>query len=150
MRALMFAAAAAAPLLLAGCGPSGGKPPGKSPAELLAELPAPYSAGDVNAGKQVFALCTACHTIGPGQPNTVGPNLHDVFGAAAGSKADFAYSPGLKAAGWTWDAARIDQWVSDPTGLIPGTKMVFIGVKDPKQRTDLIAYLKVASSSAAP
>ncbi|OYX35306.1 MAG: hypothetical protein B7Y99_04130 [Caulobacterales bacterium 32-69-10] len=132
-------------LALSACGAPKG-PPGKSAAELVAELPAPYNTGDPEAGKQVFATCTACHTIGDGQPSTVGPNLHGVFGAKAGHKTDFKYSPGLLATGWTWDAERIAAWVADPTGLVPGTKMVFIGVKDPKQRTDLIAYLKVASS----
>jgi cytochrome c len=147
MRTLILAAMAAA-LPLAACGP--GKPAGKSEAALLAELPAPYNTGDVAAGRQLFALCTACHTVGPGQPNTVGPNLNGIFGAMAGHRTDFTYSPGLKAAGWTWDAARIDAWVTDPKALVPDTKMIFIGLKNPKQRTDLIAYLKVATSGGAP
>src|SRR4051794_31327969 len=112
MRALILAALAAA-LPLAACGPSA-KPAGKSQAALLAELPAPYNTGDVAAGQEVFSQCTACHTIQAGLPNGVGPNLHGVFGRMAGSKADFAYSPALKATGWTWDAARIDAWITDP------------------------------------
>jgi cytochrome c len=143
MRAILAATTLAA-VAAGACAPA--KPAGKTEAELLAELPAPYNGGDPAAGKQVFALCTACHTIGPDQPSTVGPNLHGVFGAVAGHKADFKYSPGLAAAGWTWDAERIATWVTDPKAQVPDTKMVFIGVKDAKQRTDLIAYLKVASS----
>jgi cytochrome c len=140
----MILAAAAAVLSLAACGPS--TPPGKSPAELIAELPAPFNMGDFAAGKQVFTQCAACHTIGKDQPNTVGPNLYGVFGRKAGSKADFKYSPGMAAAAWTWDAERISNWITDPRAMITGTKMVFIGVKDPKQRADVIAYLKVATS----
>jgi cytochrome c len=147
MRALRIVAIAAAALPLLACGPSGGGGSGKSDQQLLAELPAPYSTGDVAAGKQVFALCTACHTVGAGQPDTVGPNLHGIFGAKAAHRPEFKYSPGLKAAGWTWDAARIDAWIADPRAMVPDTKMVFIGVKDPKQRADVIAYLKVASSA---
>jgi cytochrome c len=147
MRALTYAAVAAAALPLLACGPGGGVS-SEAQQKLLAELPAPYSTGDVKAGKQVFALCTACHTIGQGQPNTVGPNLHGVFGARAGTKPGFGYSPGLRATGWTWDAQHIDAWVTAPGKLVPDTAMVFIGIKDPKQRTDLIAYLKVASSVA--
>lgn len=146
MRASTLAAITAT-AFVAACSPKA--PPGKSPAELVAELPAPYNTGDVAAGKQVFSQCTACHTIGDAQPSTVGPNLHGVFGAKAGSKTDFKYSPGMLAAGWTWDAEKIAAWVADPMAQVPGTKMAFIGVKDAKQRIDLIAYLKVASSSAA-
>src|SRR3954469_15837112 len=78
MRATTLAAITVTALALGACGGPKG-PPGKSAAELLAELPAPYNTGDVEAGKQVFAQCAACHTIGDGQPSTVGPNLHGVF-----------------------------------------------------------------------
>src|SRR5690606_14088149 len=107
---------------LAACG--GEKAPaGPSAAELVAQLPAPYNTGDVDAGKQVFSQCAACHTIGSGQPSTVGPNLHGVFGAKAGHKTDFKYSPGLLATGWTWDAEHVAAWVTDPKALVPDTKM---------------------------
>jgi cytochrome c len=145
MRTTTLAAITVTALALGACGAPKG-PPGKSAAELLAELPAPYSTGNVEAGKQVFAQCAACHTIGDGQPSTVGPNLHGVFGAMPGHKTDFKYSPALLAKGWTWTPEQIAAWVTEPTVLVPGTKMAFIGVKDPKQRADLIAYLKVASS----
>ena len=58
----------------------------------------------------------------------------------------FKYSDGLKAAGFTWDAAHIDQWITNPRAVIPGTKMSFAGVKDAKDRADLIAYLKTETS----
>ena len=75
-----------------------------------------------------------------------GPNLYGVFGRKAGTQPGFAYSDAAKQAAITWDAAHIDSWITDPRAVLPGTKMSFVGLKDPKDRTDLIAYLKVATS----
>ena len=72
----------------------------------------------------------------------VGPNLWGVFGRKAGSVASFNYSDGMKAAGFTWDAAQIDKWIENPPALITGTKMTYAGMKDAKDRIDVIAYLK--------
>jgi len=136
---LVFAAAA----LLSGCGTA----PTKSAEALKAELPAPYDTGDVAAGKQVYLQCVACHTANEGGADMVGPNLFGIFGGKAGAhRPAFAYSDGLKATGWTWDAARLDAWLANPKALVPDSKMVFVGVQDAKQRRDLIAYLKVATS----
>jgi cytochrome c len=115
---------------------------------LLAALPAPFSGGDVEVGKARFVQCAACHTITKGGPNLTGPNLYGVFGRKAGSVSDFSYSDGVKAAGFTWDAKRIDTWITAPSAMIPGTKMSFVGLKDPKDRIDVIAYLKTATSPA--
>ena len=112
-------------------------------AALLAALPAPYNAGDLANGQRKFALCRSCHTIAEGGPALTGPNLHGVFGRQAGASADYAYSPAIKAAGFTWDGEHLDKWLADPRGFLPGTKMAFAGLKDPKDRVDLIAYLKV-------
>jgi cytochrome c len=134
---------AAAAALTAACGPSGGGAPGKTAAELTAELPAPY----VVAGKLVFLQCAACHTATKDGANMVGPNLYGVFGSKAGTRrADFAYTDELKATGWTWDAATLDRWVENPSAVLPKTKMAFIGLKNPQDRINLIAYLKVAAS----
>lgn len=129
---------------LAGCSPA--KPSGPSAQTLLAELPVPYNTGDVAAGKEIFVVCSTCHTATQGGADMTGPNLYGVFGRKAGGRPGFAYSDALKAAGWTWDAKQIDAWVTDPMARVPGTKMAFVGVKSPKQRADLIAYLKVATS----
>jgi cytochrome c len=109
----------------------------------IASLPAPYNTADLDNGESKFALCSTCHTLPEGGPNMTGPNLHGIFGRKAASVAGFSYSDGLKAAGWTWDAAHIDTWITDPKAVIPGTKMTFAGLKDPKDRTDVIAYLMV-------
>lgn len=112
-------------------------------AALLASLPAPYNTGDLANGQKQFQLCRSCHTITEGGANMTGPNLHGIFGRTAGTVEKFRYSEPLKAAGFVWDGAKLDQWLADPRGFLPGNRMSFMGVKDAKNRIDLIAYLKV-------
>lgn len=113
----------------------------------IAALPAPYNQGDYLAGQKVFAQCRSCHSIEAGGRNLVGPNLHGLFGRTAGSVEGFAYSDALKGAGFTWDAEQLNNWLTNPTGFLPGNRMAFAGVRDETQRRDLIAYLKVESAS---
>ncbi len=63
-----------------------------------------------------------------------------MVGRQAGTVADYAYSPALKASGLTWDQANLDRWLTNPQALVPGTKMYFL-LKDPQSRADIIAYL---------
>lgn len=114
--------------------------------ERISALPAPYNAASYEAGRRVFAQCRSCHTIEAGGPNRVGPNLHGVVGRQAGDKEGFAYSPAMLAAGFAWDAARLDGYIADPRGYIPANRMAFVGVRNETQRRDLIAYLLVAAS----
>jgi cytochrome c len=142
-RSVLILAAFALPALAA-CGSSGGR---KSAEALKAELPAPYNTGDEKAGKEVFVQCSACHTATKDGADMVGPNLYGLFGSKAGTRRDkFKYTDALKATGWTWDAATLDHWIAGPMTAVPGTKMAFPGVTDPKQRIDLIAYLKIVTS----
>jgi len=149
-------AAAAVAATLSGCNkpstssqpeqPTGAPAPALSDADkqkILATLPAPYNTADLSNGESKFALCSTCHTLPAGGPNLTGPNLHGVFGRKAGTSPGFTYSDALKATGWTWDAAHVDTWITDPKVAASGTKMTFAGLKDPKDRTDVIAYLMV-------
>lgn len=157
--------AACAPPQAAGDQPSSSSEPASAPAPVpvaataavtpeqraaaLAALPVPYNTADIENGQRKFALCRSCHTINQGGPNMTGPNLHGVFGRKAGTLAGFNYSDAVKAAGFTWDGPHLDQWLTDPRGFMPGTRMTFAGLRDPKDRTDLIAYLMVESGHAA-
>jgi cytochrome c len=135
-------------LALAGCGGGGGGAlTNDDPAvkKLVAELGPDYAGADVVNGRTKFELCRACHTIVKDGPNMTGPNLYGVFGAKAGSKT-FNYSDALKASAITWDAASMDKWITSPRDDVAGTKMSFPGMPDPKDRRDVIAYVKVASS----
>ncbi len=145
------AVAAALVLSLAACSRPAGQAssagePSAAAKALLAQLPAPYSHGDLQNGELHFHLCMACHTITQGGPDVVGPNLYGVFGRRAASKPGYAYSQALRAKTWVWDAPHLDGWLKDPRAYVPGTKMSFYGLHDDKDRIDTVAYLKVASS----
>jgi cytochrome c len=109
--------------------------------KMLAALPAPYNTADPVNGEAKFALCKSCHTITKGGPNLTGPNLYGVYGSKAASVAGFDFSDALKASGLTFDAPTLDKWINDPQSDVHGTKMTFAGVKDPKDRADIVAYV---------
>ena len=81
-----------------------------------------------------------------GGADKLGPNLHGVFGRKAGTKEGFTgYSDGLKNSGITWDAAKIDEWITNPRKVIPDTKMAFLGISNEAVRANIIAYLMQAT-----
>ena len=108
----------------------------------LAFSPTMVQAQDVAAGEKVFAQCRACHQIGPNAKNAVGPVLNGLFGRHSGSVEGYNYSPANKNSGITWDEATFREYIKDPRAKIPGTKMVYAGVKDEQKVNDLVAYLK--------
>jgi cytochrome c len=109
----------------------------------LASLLAITEAGaqDPAAGEKVCLQCKACHQAGDTAKNAIGPVLNGLFGRRAGLVEGFSYSPANKNSGITWDEANFREYIRDPKAKIPGTKMVFPGVKDEKKVEDLIAYL---------
>lgn len=157
MRLGPILAATALATLVAACGQPAdkGAASGAAPvsdaekAALLASYPAPYNTADLANGKAKFALCQSCHTIAPGGANMTGPNLHGVFGKKAAANSEFNYSDALKNAGIVWDADHLSQWLEKPQTYLPGTKMSFAGLKDAKDRTDLIAFLMVETGHKA-
>ena len=109
-------------------------------AALAAAAAAPAMAQDAGAGEAIFKQrCQSCHAAPAGQPHGVGPNLAGVVGRKAASTA-FAYSSALKGSGLTWDKPTLDRFLSGPSKMVPGTRML-ISVPDPKERAGLIAYL---------
>jgi cytochrome c2 len=104
-------------------------------------------AGDPAQGKKVFAKCQACHSLEAGK-NKVGPTLHGVMGRASASEAEFNYSDAMKNAHLTWDPDTLDKYLANPKELVPGTKMMFPGLRKEKERADLISYLEQAAGSA--
>jgi cytochrome c len=101
--------------------------------------------GNPSRGQRVFGACAACHSLQPDQ-NMTGPSLADLWNRKAGSLPSFArYSEALKSANIVWDDKTLDQWISDPQHFMPGNQMTFAGIKDARQRADLLAYLKQAT-----
>src|SRR5215475_3343565 len=99
------------------------------------------NAQDAAAGEKVFVVCKACHQIGDTAKNGVGPVLNGLLGRKAGSVDGYRYSDANKNSGITWDEAIFTEYIKDPKAKIPGTKMVFAGIKDEQKIKDLIAYL---------
>jgi cytochrome c2 len=102
-------------------------------------------AGDAAAGEKVFAKCKACHTIGEGAANRVGPLLNGIDGRKMASIETFkGYGADLKAmgeAGKAWNAEELTKYLADPKAYNPGTKMAFAGVKDATDLADVVAYI---------
>lgn len=88
-----------------------------------------------------FAVCKACHSVDRGAPALVGPNLFGVVGSEAGGKPGYAYSPAMKAAGLRWTRARLDAFLANPQGTVPGTRMTIAGIADAAKRQAIIDYL---------
>ncbi|HYZ21367.1 MAG TPA: cytochrome c family protein [Rhodopila sp.] len=108
-------------------------------AVLLSSLPA--AAQDAAAGEKVFVVCRACHQIGPTAKNGVGPVLNGVVGRKAGTYPGFNYSPANKNSDITWDEATLEKYLPNPQAFVPGTKMIFPGLKEPQKVHDVIAFL---------
>jgi len=92
-------------------------------------------------GETVFKKnCAVCHTLEAGK-NKIGPSLAGVVGRKAGSVPGFSYSAANKDSGDTWDEQTLDTYLTDPRKFMPGTKMVFAGLKSAEDRKALIEYL---------
>jgi cytochrome c len=101
----------------------------------------PARAQDAAAGEKVFLACKACHQVGETARNGIGPSLNGVIGRKAATVPGFNYSEALKNSGLTWDAATLEAYNRDPKARVPGTKMVYAGLKDDQKLKDLQAYL---------
>ena len=112
---------------------------------VLATTAAAAVQGDPAQGARDFRACAPCHSLAPNR-NMSGPSLAGIFDRKAGRLDSFGrYSPALKSSTITWTDQTLDAWLADPAAAVPGNRMTFPGIRDPKIRADLIAYLKEAT-----
>ena len=113
----------------------------------LALFSLPAVAGDVEAGAKVFKrMCSGCHQIGEAARASFGPQLNGVIGRHSASTVDYQYSDAMKAAKQEWDRPTLVAYLEAPKTVVPGTRMVFWGLKKKKKIDDLLAYLQTFQS----
>ena len=118
-------------------------------ANVFASLPAPYNTANFDTGKRTFRLCQSCHLIEEGAGNRVGPNLYGMFDRKVGELDGFNYSRALMEADFDWTPEKLEEWLADPRGFLPGNRMSFAGVRRPDDRTAVIAYIMLESGYTA-
>lgn len=163
MRSLIYAVALGLTLAVAACSPPAEESPEAPPATTAETPPAPETpagppaatlielditdasgarlSGDTVRGQRIFAQCATCHSPEQGV-NRVGPSLYGIVGRRAGSIPGFRYSAANQSSGITWTEQELFNYLQDPRARIPGTIMAFVGLRNPQQRADVIAYLK--------
>jgi cytochrome c len=108
---------------------------------ILAASVAHAIAQDVSAGEAAFRKCQICHDVGEAAKNKLGPELNGIDGRKAGTAEGYAYSESNKNSGIVWSEATLKEYLADPQGKMPGTKMIFSN-KNEKEVADLWVYLK--------
>ena len=111
-------------------------------AAVLAASAGATRAQDLAAGENSFKKCLPCHSVGEDAKNKVGPVLNGLEGRKSGTIEGYSYSEANKNSGITWSDETFKEYIRDPRAKIPGTKMVFAGIKNDKEVNDLWAYLK--------
>src|SRR5262249_59305414 len=106
--------------------------------------------GLVSGGANLGGQCKSCHTLEEGEPNRIGPNLHDVFGRPSASHAGFDYSDAMKAHNVTWSYLTLNEFLTSPGTVVRGTKMTFAGLHQANDRVAVIAYLRSISTHQEP
>lgn len=106
------------------------------------------NAADAAKGAKVFNKCKTCHTLEEGGANKIGPNLHGMFGRAAGTVEGFKYSKAMVDYGEAWEVENLSAYLKAPKDLVPGTKMAFAGIKKDSQLEDLILFLQNETGAA--
>ena len=120
-----------------------------SPTDTPSATPSPTASASASAAPTTaavtepaaFAVCKACHSVEPGK-NGIGPSLAGIFGEKAGDVPGFEFSDAMKNSGLTWNQATLDRYLTDPRGVVPGTKMAFGGVADAAKRQAIIDWIK--------
>lgn len=110
-------------------------------AALAASAVYAEAAGNAAAGKQAYNRCVMCHSVDKSGSNRLGPKLFGVMGRPAGTLPGYAYSRPLKNSKIVWTDDKLRAWIVNPARMVPGNRMVFAGISNPKQQDDLIAYM---------
>ncbi len=113
-------------------------------AALAASSPTSAAGGDAARGVLIYERCAACHSL---DHNRTGPKHCGLLGRRAGSLSDFEYSPAMRSSGIVWNEQTLDRFLAAPTKVVPGTSMGYAGIDDPRERADLIAWLREASQA---
>lgn len=92
-------------------------------------------------GEKIAKKCTSCHTFKAGEPNRVGPNLHNIVGRTKASVEGFNYSKAMKDKGGVWDEQSLLEYIYNPKKSIPGNRMAFAGIKKEAELADLLSFL---------
>lgn len=111
------------------------------------------SAADAERGEKVFKKCMACHAVGEGAKNRVGPELNNLFGRTAGTEPDYKYSKAMieaGAGGLVWTPMTVGTYLHKPRDFVKGTKMTFAGLTKEEEIEDLLAYLRTFSPDYVP
>ncbi len=131
--------------------------PESQPAEQVEAPPADpqpiayyLARADVARGQAFFQRCGYCHSIEPGSPHNIGPNLHGVMGNPIASRPGYAYSAALRDKGGGWDWEATNRFLQLPRAFAPGTKMTFAGVRNPQDRADVMLYLNRQGGTLTP
>ena len=109
---------------------------------LLAAMTQAALSQDLAAGENSFKKCLPCHAVGESAKNKIGPVLNGLDGRKSGTIEGFSYTDANKKSGIVWNEESFKEYIKDPRAKIPGTKMIFPGIKNEKEAGDLWAYLK--------
>ncbi|MDQ1302115.1 MAG: cytochrome c [Pseudomonadota bacterium] len=106
------------------------------------------ASADPAKGQIVFLQCRACHSLEAAGPNKVGPNLHGIMGRKGGLAPGFAYSEAMAGSAVVWSVEALDKFLLRPSDFMPGTRMVFVGLRKPEDRANVIAYIRQETGAA--
>lgn len=138
--------------LLVACGQENASEPAAPPPAAGGadyDINALIASADVQRGQTLYLQCRACHSLAEGEAHKVGPNLYGMFGRQAGAAPGFAYSEVMTASEVVWTPATMDDWLARPSQFLPGNRMVFVGIKKPEDRANLIAYMQRETGAVA-
>lgn len=113
--------------------------------ETTPQTPQVTQVSAVSRGEKLYKRCVTCHTLAEGERHKVGPNLHGLYGATAGTKEGYAYSKAMTASEIVWTDETLDAYIENPSKYVPKGKMSYVGLRKPEDREALLAFLKEAT-----